>query len=139
MTEGVRVFNGRGYRERYSTCQACPIGTFSDEIGASSCHQCPIFHRTRFQGSSSGKDCFSECLVNVITYRRLPAFWSTVDPLLMECDSEGTGNEVTIDCQTNRPPASVLCSFDGGLVHQCKQLIRTYTPGYFRHAGTDTD
>ena len=67
MTEGVRVFNGRSYKERYPTCQECPVGTFSDEIGMSSCRQCPIHHQTRFQGSSSKVDCFSklvDCMEN---------------------------------------------------------------------------
>ena len=58
-------------------------------------------------------------------YLKQPLYLSlvhAVHPLLLECSSEGSGSEVTIDCRTNRPPASTLCSFDGGLSHQCKKL-----------------
>ena len=58
--ESVRVFDGEGYREIYSTCQACPVSTYSDEIGSSSCRHCPAHHQTRSTGSSSEEDCYSQ-------------------------------------------------------------------------------
>ena len=42
-----------------------------------------------------------------------------VDPLLLECSSSGTETQITVDCRTNRPPATITCSFDGELEHPC--------------------
>ena len=50
-------------------------------------------------------------------------FTPAVDPLLLECTTDGSRTHVTIDCQSNRPPVRTMCSFDGGLEHQCKWLV----------------
>ena len=44
------------------------------------------------------------------------------DPLLLECATDGSRTHVTIDCRSNRPPVTTMCSFDGGVEHQCKWL-----------------
>jgi len=47
-----------------------------------------------------------------------------VDPLLLECSSSGTETQITVDCRTNRPPATITCSFDGELEHPCKCVTK---------------
>ena len=64
VREGGRVFNGRGYKERYPVCRPCPMGTYADGIGNSRCRPCPAHHRTRSAGSSRREDCFSEFYYN---------------------------------------------------------------------------
>ena len=124
MGERQRVFNGEGFKEKYATCRACPVGTYSDVIGSSKCRRCPSYHQTRSQGSSSEQDCFSKLVVLLYSIKWPPVFCIAVDPLLLECSAEGSGSEVTITCQTNRPPASTLCSFDGGLTHSCGENFK---------------
>ena len=41
-------------------------------------------------------------------------------PLLLECDASSTSDHVTIDCKTNRPSQTTLCSFNNGPHHPCK-------------------
>jgi len=43
--------------------------------------------------------------------------------LLLECEASGSGDHVVVDCQTNRPPVYVFCSFDDGPKHTCMLLV----------------
>ena len=58
VTEGVRVFNGEGLKEKYPVCRNCPVSTFADGMGRSVCQPCPIYHQTTSSGSKSLQDCY---------------------------------------------------------------------------------
>ena len=45
---------------------------------------------------------------------------SSAQPLLLECEASTSDGHVTVDCQTNRPPAMTVCSFDDGPEHHCR-------------------
>ena len=47
---------------------------------------------------------------------------SAAQQLVLECEARTTSGHIDIDCKTNRPPQTTLCSFNGGLKHQCMQL-----------------
>jgi len=102
-TKQTRIFNGEAITERFQVCRPCPIGSYEPRVGSSMCTPCPEFHTTLSTGTPSAAQCI-------------------VDPLLLECTTDGSHTHVTIDCQSNRPPVTTMCSFDGGLEHQCKWL-----------------
>ena len=60
ITEAARVFNGESYREKYQVCQLCPLNSYSESVGLSSCRSCPQHHRTSLIGSTSFNDCISK-------------------------------------------------------------------------------
>ena len=62
----------------------------------------------------------SWCLPVCDSYQFIFCNKPAVDPLLLECSSSGTETQITVDCRTNRPPATITCSFDGELEHPCK-------------------
>ena len=43
--------------------------------------------------------------------------------LLLECKASRSGDHVVVDCQTNRPPVYVLCTFDDGPKPTCMLLV----------------
>ncbi len=62
---------------------------------------------------------------------------SLADPLEMECSSITAFENVTVDCDTNRPTGTPLCSFDERPLHQCKyrtvlvtDIVTRFGPSY---------
>ncbi len=52
-------------------------------------------------------------------------FFHTVDALILECTKEisgNQGNQLIIDCSTNREPNATYCSFDGNSRQECEEL-----------------
>ena len=57
QTDRSRIVNGKGFSERIPVCQPCPLGTYAQEIGSSTCQSCPKYHSTLTTGASSTSDC----------------------------------------------------------------------------------
>ncbi len=58
-------------------------------------------------------------------------FFHTVDALILECTKEisgNQGNQLIIDCSTNREPNATYCAFDGNSRQECEELY--FMPWY---------
>ena len=53
---------GHYYNNETSTCTKCIMGEYQDEQGFSSCETCPLGTFTKTIGSKSKADCISKCL-----------------------------------------------------------------------------
>jgi hypothetical protein len=102
--ERSRIVNGVSFSESVPVCERCPLDTYADSLGSITCSQCPKYHTTSLPGASSVNDCLPQ-------------------PLVLECEARTTSDHIDIDCKTNRPPRTTLCSFNGGLKHQCSYPV----------------
>ena len=60
------------------------------------------------------------CVFSLIYKIHVYITYHAAQPLVIDCDSSSSNGHVTIDCQTNRPPVIIMCSFDDGPQHECK-------------------
>ena len=127
-TERSRIVNGVGFSENVPVCERCPLDTYADVVGSSSCSQCPKYHTTTLTGASSLNECLRELLSQLKKFlKMLLCFMSPAQPLVLECEARTSSGHIDIDCKTNRPPQITLCSFNGGLKHQCMYFPITYS------------
>ena len=128
-----RIVNGKSFFSRIPVCQSCPIGTYAEDIGSTTCQPCPKYHTTLTIGTPSLNDCIRKLVttqVNIfhnydefnVIYKIVMIIYLyiiTAQPLLLECAVTGSSGHVVVDCQTNRKIVSTMCSFDNGLNHTC--------------------
>ena len=55
-----RIVNGKAFSESISVCEPCPLGTLAENIGSSTCQQCPKYHTTQVTGAASKDECIRE-------------------------------------------------------------------------------
>ena len=61
-TERSRIVNGLGFSENIPVCELCPLETYTDEIGSTTCLPCPKYHSTVSTGASSVSECLRKCV-----------------------------------------------------------------------------
>ena len=128
-TERSRIVNGVSFSESVPVCERCPLDTYADTLGSTTCSQCLKYHTTSLPGASSVDDCLRELISTLHSCTQVYKYIflvSPAQPLVLECQARTTSDHIDIDCKTNRPPQTTLCSFNGGLKHQCMQLSLPY-------------
>ena len=66
-TERSRIVNGMGFSENIPVCELCPLETYADEIGSTTCLPCPKYHSTVSTGASSVYECLRKYTCAVFT------------------------------------------------------------------------
>ena len=64
-TERSRIVNGLGFSENIPVCELCPLETYTDEIGSTTCLPCPKYHSTVSTGASSVSECLRKYMCSI--------------------------------------------------------------------------
>ena len=64
-TERSRIVNGLGFTEDIPVCELCPLETYADEIGSTTCLPCPKYHSTVSTGASSVYECLRKYMCSI--------------------------------------------------------------------------
>ncbi|CAI8020963.1 hypothetical protein GBAR_LOCUS12482, partial [Geodia barretti] len=89
-TERSRIVNGVSFSESVPVCERCPLDTYADALGSTTCSQCPKYHTTSLPGASSVNDCLPQQLV-------------------LECEARTTSGTLTLTARPTdllRPPSA---------------------------------